>query len=88
MTLSPPTLDDYLRLFDTYGDDIGSAYLKPNDARYEFLFEQAARMLAQPSPFNATLPTPFRITAQKYLAGDVKTVRHMSDLPPRTGHSR
>lgn len=73
----PPTLHDYLRLFEAYGDDISTAYLKPNDARYEFLFERAVRLLAVPSPFNADLPKPFRVTAQKYLAGDEKTVRHM-----------
>jgi len=73
-----PTLQDYIRLFEAYGEDISSVYLKPNDARYEFLFEQAARLLAKPSPFNASLPAPFRITAQKYLSGDEKTVRHMN----------
>lgn len=77
MPLAPPTLDDYVRLFEPYGEDISAVYLKPNDTRYEFLFEQAARMLARPSEFNAGLPRPFIITAQKYLAGDPKTVRHM-----------
>ena len=74
----PPTLDDYVRLFAAYGEDISSVYLKPSDTRYELLFEQAARLLIQPSKFNLSLPKPFRITAQSYLAGDAKTVRHMS----------
>ena len=78
MTSHPPSLEDYVRLFESYGDDISSIYLKPNDTRYELLFEQAARLLAQPSEFNTTLPKPFRVTAQKYLAGDEKTQRHMS----------
>lgn len=78
MSTAEPELDDYLRLFEPYGEELSSAYLKPNDARYEFVFEQAARLLARPSAFNASLPKPFVITAQKYLAGDEKTVRHMS----------
>lgn len=78
MTRTQPALDDYLRLFEAYGEDISSVYLKPNDSRYELLFEQAARLLAIPCIFNETIPKPFRITAQKYLAGDEKTVRHMS----------
>lgn len=73
-----PNLEDYVRLFKVYGDDISSVYLKPSDTRYEFLFEQAARLLVKPSPFNASLPAPFRITAQNYLRGDEKTVRHMN----------
>lgn len=77
MTRIQPTLDDYVRLFEAYGEDISSVYLKPNDSRYELLFEQAARLLAAPSAFNDTIPKPFRITAQKYLAGDDKTTRHM-----------
>ncbi len=72
-----PTLDDYVRLFEAYGDDISAIYLKPNDTRYEFLFEQAARLLSRPSAFNDTIPKPFRVTAKNYLAGDEKTVRHM-----------
>lgn len=78
MSNTEPELIDYLRLFEPYGEDLSSAYLKPNDARYEFVFEQAARLLARPSAFNASLPKPFGVTAQKYLAGDDKTVRHMS----------
>ena len=77
MTRTKPTLDDYLRLFEAYGEDISSVYQKPNDSRYELLFEQAARLLAIPCEFNDTIPKPFRITAQKYLAGDENTVRHM-----------
>lgn len=72
-----PTLDDYVRLFEAYGEDISSVYLKPSDTRYELLFEQAVRLLVQPSTFNLTLPKPFRVTAHNYLAGDEKTVRHM-----------
>ncbi|MCR4379316.1 MAG: hypothetical protein NUV50_14660 [Rhodospirillales bacterium] len=75
---SPPTLDDYVRLFAAYGEDISSVYLKPSDTRYELLFEQAARLLVQPSKFNQSLPKPFRVTAHNYLAGDEKTVRHMN----------
>lgn len=78
MSTTEPELVDYLRLFEPYGHELSSAYLKPNDERYKFVFEQAARLLARPSPFNASLPKPFCITAQKYLAGDERTVRHMS----------
>lgn len=78
MTNDGPSLEDYVRLFQTYGDDLSTIYLEPNDTRYEFLFEQAARLLVQSSSFNSTLPQPFRITARKYLSGDDKTTRHMS----------
>ena len=73
-----PTLEDYIRLFAAYGENISAVHLKPSDTRYEFLFEQAARLLVKPSPFNASLPAPFRVTAQSYLRGDEKTVRHMN----------
>jgi len=77
-TTKLPSVEDYCRLFESYGNDISTIYLKPNDRRYELLFEQTARLLARPSPFNDSLPRPFIITAQKYVAGDEKTVRHMS----------
>lgn len=77
MTLPPPSLEDYVRLFEPYGEDLSTAYLEPNDERYLFVFEQAIRLLATPSRFNSSLPRPFCITAQKYLAGDERTTRHM-----------
>ena len=76
-SIKPPELEDYLRLFESYGDDISSTFLSPSDRRYELLFEQTARLLVTPSDFNDTLPRLFVITAQNYLYGDAKTVRHM-----------
>ena len=78
MTTPPPTLEDYVRLFEPYGEDMSKIYLQPNDQRYLLVFEQAVRLLAASSPFNSTLPKPFCVTAQKYLAGDERTVRHMN----------
>jgi len=75
---NPPQLEDYVRLFESYGEDMNSIYLKSNDSRYEFLFQQATRLLAQHSAFNATIPAPFRVTAQNYINGDEQTVRHMN----------
>lgn len=75
--MSSPDLNDYLRLFGAYGEDIGSVHLAPNNARYTLLFEQVLRLLVQESAFNATLPEPIRRTAQRYRDGDAATVRHM-----------
>jgi hypothetical protein len=75
--MTDPRLDDYLELFRLYGDGLGEAYLEPEDERYRLLFEQFCRLLAQSSPFNATLPEPFRLTAKRYQAGDPATVAHM-----------
>jgi len=75
--MSTPDLDDYLRLFAAYGDDIQSVYMAPNDTRYSLLFEQVMRLLVQDSAFNATLPHPLRQTALRYRDGDAPTVRHM-----------
>jgi hypothetical protein len=72
-----PDLDDYLRLFAAYGDNIRSVHLAPNDARYSLLFEQVLRLLAEDSPFNAALPQPLLETARRYRDGDAGVVRHM-----------
>ena len=75
--MSDPDLDDYMRLFAAYGDDIRSVHLAPNDARYRLLFEQALRLLVKDSEFNAGLPQPLRETARRYRDGDAETLRHM-----------
>ena len=75
--MSHPDLDDYLRLFAGYGDDIRSLHLAPDDSRYSLLFEQVLRLLVKDSAFNATLPQPLRQTALRYRDGDAGTVRHM-----------
>ncbi len=72
-----PALDDYMELFNRYGQDFGAAYLEPEDERFRFLFDQLCRLLTQPSRFNFGLPEPFRTTAHRYLAGDEITVAHM-----------
>lgn len=79
MSKSLPELIDYVQLFQMYGDDLGALYQEPEDDRYVFLFEQAARLLVRPSSFNLSLPLPFRRAASKYLAGDPTTIRHLSD---------
>lgn len=72
-------LDDYLNLFAKYGDDLGALYKEPDDERYALLFEQVIKLIVDPSPFNLQLPDPFRISAQRYLAGDPTTVANLSD---------
>jgi hypothetical protein len=72
-----PDLEDYMDLFNRYGQDFGAAYLEPEDERFRFLFDQLCRLLTQPSGFNLSLPEPFRTTAHRYLAGDDLTVAHM-----------
>ena len=73
-----PDADDYLGLFARYKADFGDVYMDPEDERFRFLFDQMCRLLIQPSEFNLnTLPEQFRITADRYLTGDEKTVAHM-----------
>lgn len=84
MPTKVPDLKDYADLFRLYGDDLHKAYLQPDDDRYRLLFDQLCRLLAQGSVFNLSLPQPFRITAQRYLAGDAAVVAQMSD--PQNRH--
>ena len=74
-----PELADYVHLFRRYGENLGAIYREPDDERYAFLFAQVVRMLIKPSPFNLTLPEPFRISAHRYHSGDPVTVAHLSD---------
>ncbi|MEW6445810.1 MAG: hypothetical protein ACOZAQ_01690 [Pseudomonadota bacterium] len=74
-----PVLADYVHLFQRYGESLGGIYKDPDDQRYAFLFEQVVRMLVRPSPFNLSLPEPFRVSARRYLSGDPVTISHLSD---------
>jgi hypothetical protein len=78
MSRSQPNADDYQQLFRIYGRDLGAIYQEPDDDRYALLFEQVVRLLIQPSPFNLSLPEPFRLSARRYHHGDPATVRHLS----------
>lgn len=75
--MSTPDLEDYLELFRLYGGDLSDAYLAPQDERYRLLFDQLCRLLTKQSLFNLEIPHPFRLTAQRYLAGDEATRREM-----------
>jgi hypothetical protein len=79
MSTSLPALEDYTRLFQTYGEDLGALYQEPDDDRYALLFEQVVRLLIKPSPFNLSLPEPFRISSHRYHNGDPVTVEHLSN---------
>lgn len=79
MSTLQPTLADYVHLFRTYGEDLGSIYREPDDDRYALLFEQVVRLLVQPSAFNASLPDEFRRAARRYRAHDPDTLRHLGD---------
>ena len=76
MSASRPELEDYLALFRPYGADIGDIYQAPEDDRYLLLFEQAMRLLARPSPFNLSLPEPFRRNALRWRNAHPGTRRH------------
>jgi hypothetical protein len=79
MSATLPDIEDYVSLFQIYGDDLGRLYQEPDDDNYLFLFEQVARLLVKPSPYNLTLPEPFRRTAHRYLDHNPATLRQMSD---------
>jgi hypothetical protein len=79
MSASRPELEDYLHLFRIYGKDLGAIYREPDDDRYALLFEQVIRLLIRPSPFNLSLPEPFRRSAHRYHDGDPVTVKHLSE---------
>ena len=78
MSRIEPVVEDYLRLFDCYAEDIGALYKEPEDDRYAFLFAQVVQLLIRPSPFNRALPAQFRRTAQLWHRGDPATLAHMS----------
>jgi hypothetical protein len=78
MSRTQPDEQDYLSLFRIYGDDLSALYREPDDDRYALLFEQVVRLLVKPSPFNRSLPEPFRISARRYHDGDPATVKHLS----------
>ena len=75
--MNNPDAQDYLELFGSYSKDFGPAYLEPEDERYRLLFDQICHLLTRPSPFNLSMPQEFRITAQRYLAGNENTVAHL-----------
>jgi len=77
MSRSQPNYDDYAQLFQIYGKDLGAIYQEPDDDRYALLFEQVIRLLIKPSPFNLSLPEPFRVSARRYHNGEPATVRHL-----------
>ena len=82
--MDKPAAQHYLELFAAYGKDFGPAYLEPEDERYRLLFDQICHLLMQPSPFNLSMPQEFRVTAQRYLAGDRSTVAHLRN--PQNRH--
>ncbi len=79
MSHSKPELQDYLKLFNMYGEDLGAIYKEPDDERYALLFEQCVKLLIQVSDFNASLPEPFRHSAQRYHNNEAATVKHLSE---------
>lgn len=79
MNRSSPSLEDYLRLFESYGKDLGSLYKEPDDDHYALLFEQIVRLLIKPSDFNLSLPKEFRTTAERYLNNHPATVTRMNE---------
>ncbi|MGB0659716.1 MAG: hypothetical protein ACPGNV_05995 [Mangrovicoccus sp.] len=83
MSQENPTLDDYLRIFAQYGEEVQAIYMEPPDDRYELLFERMIRLLIKPSQFNLTLPEEFRIFASQYRAGDADVVRQLEDRDTR-----
>jgi hypothetical protein len=62
-------LEDYVQLFQRYGQDLGSLFREPDDDRYAFLVEQVIRLLTKPSAFNLSLPEAFRIAAHRFHRG-------------------
>lgn len=79
MNARQPALEDYVHLFQAYGEDLGSLYREPDDDRYALLFEQAVRLLIRPSPFNRSLPEPFVVAARRYRDRHPATVAHLAD---------
>ena len=82
--MSNPDAQHYLDLFEAYGKDFGPAYLEPDDERYRLLFDQICHLLTRTSDFNLSMPQEFRISAQRYLAGDESTVAHLRN--PQNRH--
>ncbi|MBF0447420.1 MAG: hypothetical protein HQL67_04390 [Magnetococcales bacterium] len=79
MDFPNPDLEDYVRLFDRYGEKIQTIYQEEEeDDRYALLFEQIVRLLIKPSPFNRMLPEKFRLSSHRYLRGDPLTVKHFA----------
>ncbi|MCB1910069.1 MAG: hypothetical protein KDH15_22120 [Rhodocyclaceae bacterium] len=79
MSSRQPDVGDYIRLFGTYGEGLGSIYREPDGDRYAMLFEQVIRLLVRPSPYNRSLPEAFRLVARRYHDGQPATVAHFGD---------
>jgi hypothetical protein len=79
MSRARPQADDYLKLFRIYGEDLGGIYQEDDEERYALLFEQVVRLLVRPSPFNLSLPEPFRLSARRYLDGHPSAVAHLAE---------
>jgi hypothetical protein len=78
VSATEPDIRDYLKLFEIYGANLGRLYSEPDDDRYALLFEQVMRLLVKPSPFNLSLPEPFRTSAHRYRGGHPGTIEHLS----------
>ncbi|HYQ73031.1 MAG TPA: hypothetical protein VET88_14020 [Gammaproteobacteria bacterium] len=79
MSAHRPDVEDYVQLFDACGKYPGPVYREPDDDRYALLFEQVIRLRVRPSPFNLSLPEPFRVAAHRYHEANPATVEHLSD---------
>lgn len=85
MSRSLPDVEDYVRLFQIYGQDLGSIYTVESETDpYLLLFEQVILLLIRPSGFNFSLPDAFRTTAQRYHRGEPSTTERFAD--PDTRH--
>lgn len=59
-----PEMEDYLKLFQMYDEDLAYIYQEAEDERYALLFEQCVRLLVKSSHFNYSLTKPFRPPAK------------------------
>lgn len=73
-----PTAEQYLKILDFYSEALHEPVESPTGSRFEFVFGQIMRLLAQPSLFNESLPAPFLDVAWRYSAGDPATLRHFA----------
>lgn len=73
--MNAPALDDYLRLLRLYERQLVTA-ADARGTRLQLPFAQVIRLLTTPSPFNNTLPAPFRDVARRLAAEDKAVVAH------------
>lgn len=73
-----PRLEDYVRLFQSYGPELEALDAEPDHERYDELFHAVLQLLFYRSAFNDSLPDAFTGPSLRYYQGHPEAIRFLS----------